>query len=87
MAVFLRLWSTIPPKKIAPTILRMEKIPAMIEVIRTDLVSKNTQKVRANQTKLLVVLASRLLISNWRKVFLGEKLVMGISIVQSGPKI
>ncbi len=76
----MRLWSTMPPKKIAPTILRMEKIPAINEVVRTDLVSRKTQKVRANQMKLLVVFERRLLISKWRKVLVGEKVVMGISI-------
>ena len=35
------------------------KIPAMMDVATTDLVCRNTQKVTANQTKLLTTDAAR----------------------------
>jgi hypothetical protein len=58
MTLFFGKRSTKDPRKNPEKAIVNVKIPAMTEVAMTDLVSRYTQKVTANQTKLLVTKAT-----------------------------
>src|SRR5688572_22469648 len=65
IAAFFLLWSTTDPNQIPPRAVRTNQIPPRVEVETTDLVWRYIQKVKANQTKVLVTETSRVTPSNF----------------------